>query len=150
MDPRVPVADSPAGPILDRFVAALIVGLAVFFVIVLASVSPDPRGHGTHEQLGLEPCGWPIQYGIPCVTCGVTTSACYLVHLAPVQAFVTQPFGATLTLAGLWTAWIALSALIRRQSIVARLAILPHAKLFVAGLVLLLMSWGYLLVTWPD
>ena len=77
------------------------------FVFALSLVPPDPRGFGTHELLGMEPCGWADSGGIPCPTCGVTTAACHLVHLSPIKAVATHPFGAALAGFGIWLAGIA-------------------------------------------
>lgn len=146
----IPVAESPAGRWVDRIAALTIVGLAVFFVVVLARVHPDGRGHGTHEQLGMEPCSWPIVHHKPCPTCGVTTAATYLVHLDPIAAVRTQPFGAFLAVIGLITAGVALGSLLRGESFVARLARLPYGTVFGVAVALLLASWAYTWLTWPQ
>lgn len=146
---RLPVAESPAGRTVDRVAAALLVAVAVTFVVLLLQIHPDARGHGTHEQLGLPPCGWPLVYGKPCPTCGVTTAASHLVHLQPLRALGTQPFGAFLAAVGLYLAGIAGLSLLRRESFVARIAFLPYARLLVVGIVLFLASWGYTWFTWP-
>ena len=38
------------------------------------SLEPDPRGFGTHEQLGLPACSFRAWAGVLCPTCGMTTS----------------------------------------------------------------------------
>ena len=43
-------------------------------LLVAATLSPDPRGLGTHEQLGLPPCGIKFAFGVPCPSCGMTTA----------------------------------------------------------------------------
>ena len=43
-------------------------------------LSPDPSGFGTHEQLGMMPCGFKLMFGIPCPSCGMTTSWSWLVR----------------------------------------------------------------------
>ena len=35
---------------------------------------PDPRGLGTHQQLGLPPCTFRVLFGRPCPACGMTTA----------------------------------------------------------------------------
>ncbi len=63
-------------------------------VLTIARVlSPSPNGIGTHQQLGLPPCFFHQLTGIPCPTCGMTTSFAHTVRLQFYEAFVTQPFG---------------------------------------------------------
>lgn len=71
--------------------AALILGVAT-------TLDPDPRGTGTHLQLGLQPCVFLSSWGIPCPACGWTTSFALMVNFKVIAAFITQPFGAILSL----------------------------------------------------
>ncbi|MCC6670424.1 MAG: DUF2752 domain-containing protein [Planctomycetes bacterium] len=139
----MPVAEGPAAPWVDRMLALAAVGAAVWACVLLAGIRPDPRGYGTHEALGMLACGWPAAYGIPCPTCGVTTAACHVVHLAPLRAFATQPFGASLALAGLGLAGFALYCLVRGRSFLEVLVRLPLARLLLGAIALLFLSWGY-------
>ena len=69
-------------------------GLVVVGFVVLGSfVSPDERGYGTHEKLGLPPCGILEVTGIPCPGCGVTTSVSLAANGQFADSFVNQPFG---------------------------------------------------------
>lgn len=56
------------------------VGLGLLGLLIVASrLEPDPRGFGTHEQLGLAPCSFYRWTGWLCPTCGATTAwACLL------------------------------------------------------------------------
>jgi Protein of unknown function (DUF2752) len=131
-------------PAIDRTVAAGVLVIAAAIVGLLWPLHPDPRGIGTHEQLGMEPCGWAQgPDGIPCPTCGVTTAACQLVHLHPIDAVVTQPFGAALALAGLALAGTAAFCLARQKSFLDLIAWLPYGTIAVGFTVLLLASWLY-------
>jgi hypothetical protein len=56
-------------------------------------LTPDKSGAGTHQELGLPPCGLLQTTGIPCPTCGCTTAVSYLAHGHVVASFLTQPFG---------------------------------------------------------
>ena len=49
-----------------------ILGLAL--VIAARGLEPDPRGYGTHEQLGLSPCFFQEWTGRVCPACGTTTA----------------------------------------------------------------------------
>ena len=46
----------------------------VAVLLVARRLDPDPRGFGTHTQLGLPPCAFQAATGRPCPTCGMTTS----------------------------------------------------------------------------
>ncbi|MEZ5964425.1 MAG: DUF2752 domain-containing protein [Planctomycetota bacterium] len=139
----VPVREGPLPWWLDRALAATVVLSAALVVAALLAVEPDARGYGTHEQLGLRPCGWPEHYGMPCPTCGVTTAACYLVHLHPWQALVTQPFGAALAAVGIVLACVAALDLVRGRAFAVRAYRFRMATWVVAGTALLLVSWWY-------
>jgi hypothetical protein len=45
-----------------------------------ASLEPDPRGFGTHQRLGLPPCSILELFGVPCPSCGMTTSFAHFVR----------------------------------------------------------------------
>lgn len=139
----VPARGGPVPLWVDRTLALSVVLLCTSVVVALLAVQPDARGYGTHEQLGMRPCGWPELYGMPCPTCGVTTAACYLVHLRPWQAVVTQPFGAALAAVGLAVAGTALLDVLRGRSFVARVYELRLARWCLGGAALLLLSWWY-------
>jgi hypothetical protein len=47
---------------------------AVALLATARGLNPDPRGFGTHEQLGLSACGFARLTGWRCPTCGMTTS----------------------------------------------------------------------------
>jgi hypothetical protein len=56
-------------------------------------LEPDPRGFGTHEQLGLPACPTYGRFGVPCPACGVTTSVALVYRGRALQGLRNQPFG---------------------------------------------------------
>ena len=73
---------------------AAALGLGCAGALVLAVwLTPDPRGVGTHTQLGLPPCGSMLIWGIPCPTCGMTTAYAHAVRGHWWAAVRTQPAG---------------------------------------------------------
>jgi hypothetical protein len=56
-------------------------------------LEPDPRGIGTHSQLGFGECGLVISRGMPCPACGMTTAFAYGVRFNLIDGFRAQPAG---------------------------------------------------------
>ena len=68
--------------------------LSAASVIAIARwLQPDPHGFGTHTQLGLPPCAFHAWSGLPCPTCGLTTSFAYMARLQITSAIAANPLG---------------------------------------------------------
>ncbi|MEY4773788.1 MAG: hypothetical protein RIT40_823 [Planctomycetota bacterium] len=93
-------------------VLCLVLGAFAVEVWLGLRATPDGRGFGTHEQLGLPPCRAMDWFGVPCPGCGVTTSVTHAVQLDLASSFDTQPFGLLVALAiplmAAWALWTAL------------------------------------------
>ena len=74
--------------LLLAIAALLVVGLVVAML-----VTPDERGFGTHERLGLSPCGFLANFGICCPTCGMTTSVAHFVRGQMMSSVLANPAG---------------------------------------------------------
>lgn len=81
-----------------RSIAAVILGGSVALLVVAAWLDPDPRGVGTHRQLGMPSCTAVTLTGYPCPTCGMTTAFAYTVRGRLGAAFFAQPAGLALAL----------------------------------------------------
>jgi hypothetical protein len=85
-----------------RLVAASIALICLAVLMTAAWLTPDPHGMGTHQQLGLRPCGMMEQFGLPCPTCGYTTSFSLFVRGRLLSSAINQPGGfATAGLTGI-------------------------------------------------
>ena len=78
-------------------------GLLVVAAAVLAGVLglsrmlvPDPRGYGTHTQLGLKPCAFATLTGRLCPTCGMTTAYAWFVRGRIDRSWRANPAGCLL------------------------------------------------------
>jgi Protein of unknown function (DUF2752) len=92
---------------------SLFVSLLCFSMLGMGLyLKPDPRGSGTHQQLGLPPCGFYATTGYPCPTCGCTTAVSHFSHGQWIASFVTQPFGFTVGLVALLAGCLCLFGLI--------------------------------------
>jgi hypothetical protein len=63
---------------------------------VAARLTPDPRGYGTHTQLGLAPCAFQAVTGTRCPTCGMTTSFAWFVRGRFGRSWRASPVGSLL------------------------------------------------------
>ena len=121
---------------------AAALGLSVLLAAA-AMLTPDPRGHGTHQQLGLPPCTFLVLFGRPCPSCGMTTSWAWLVRGQLGEAVRANAGGTLLgMLAAIGAAWAGLSAIRGRW-----FAWRPNgtAAAWIAAVVLAvtLVQWGW-------
>jgi hypothetical protein len=88
-------------------------GLSVLGLFVVARfLTPDPSGIGTHEQLGMLPCGFKLMFDIPCPSCGMTTSWSWLVRGEISQACRTHFGGVMLgVFCGVFAIWLIVSGI---------------------------------------
>ncbi|HWQ36604.1 MAG TPA: DUF2752 domain-containing protein [Blastocatellia bacterium] len=85
-----------AAPDEERSEQALYLTLAALSGAVLTVarfLPPSPHGVGTHESLGLPTCLFLKLTGLPCPSCGMTTSFAHAAKLHFYDALVAQPFG---------------------------------------------------------
>jgi hypothetical protein len=119
----------------------LILGLAA--LILPFFLKPSPALVGTHTQLFLPPCLLYRLTGVPCPTCGMTTSFALVAHGRIYQAFFAHPLGALayLCLAAL-TLLMAVAA-IGRRAVTAAMVATPVQILIAIG-----VCWTAKLSVW--
>jgi hypothetical protein len=135
---------------LERLV---VLGFALCAIAVLAvawSLAPDARGFGTHEKLGLPPCGLMQVAHIPCPSCGMTTAFAHAVRLEVVEAAKAQPFGLLLAWLAALTGALGPIAALAGTRISGALSPLASRRVALALLGGLLASWLYkiIMVVW--
>ncbi|MFI5381258.1 MAG: DUF2752 domain-containing protein [Tepidisphaerales bacterium] len=83
-------------PWRGRFLALGIALGCLAPLVTALFVTPSPTGVGTHQGLGLQPCQFERQFGVPCPTCGMTTSFAYFVRGRIGPSLYVQPMGTLL------------------------------------------------------
>ncbi len=137
------IAASVSVALYRKLAVAMVFAACLAFLLLAASLDPNPAGIGTHCQLGLAPCGFVEQAGMPCATCGMTTAVSLAADGRLLAALRVQPAGATLAVAA------AVFALLSGWSLFTGMALAPvwHAvwnlRSFVAVSVLVLGAWVY-------
>ena len=90
-----------SGAVLSRSERGFLLLLAIGIMSVMAIamwLTPDPKGFGTHLQLGLPECGFRSATGMNCPHCGMTTSFTWFVRGQWRRAFQANPAGLLLAL----------------------------------------------------
>ena len=96
--------------------ALLLLGVLVMVGVGLY-LTPDPAGHGTHQQLGLPPCTIYYLTGRPCPSCGLTTSVSAILHGQFGLAWRANPMGFVIVAAAVAVAINSLFALLWGRSV---------------------------------
>ena len=132
--------DERIGKATRALLAAFALGLASILVVA-RGLEPDPRGFGTHTQLGLWPCAFQATTGRPCPTCGMTTSFAWFARGDLVRAWRANPAGSFLAPTCLaMIPWLLLVA-VRARPWPSRTLEQPLVGLSVAVVALTLISW---------
>lgn len=75
----------------------VVAALGLVMVLGVARwLTPDPRGYGTHTQLGLAPCPFARVTGYRCPSCGMTTSFAWFVRGRFDRSWRANPAGSLL------------------------------------------------------
>lgn len=110
---------------------------------VAAWLNPSPNGVGTHEALGLPPCGWVVAMNLPCPTCGMTTAFSQAAHGNLLTSMLCQPMGALLAVMTATTlvvsAYVAATGSAVGKILVQRFT----PRFFLVMAVLAVAAWGY-------
>ena len=110
---------------------------------------PDPRGFGTHLQLGLRPCTFITVTGRLCPTCGMTTAFAWMTRGRVDQSWRANPAGCVFALFSIpLMAWFVVSA-VRNEPVGFRSLSGPMMGLLTAGVVFCLASWLVRLIISP-
>jgi hypothetical protein len=127
------------------FAAAGTVGL----LGLARKLEPDPRGFGTHTQLGMQPCPFLRMTGRLCPTCGMTTAFAWAVRGRIDRSWQVSPAGCVLALLSFpLAAWLLMSAVANKPAGFASLSS-PLLFLLVVAVVLSLASWFVRLIVSP-
>lgn len=122
--------------------ALAVAALGVAGVLGLAwGLEPDPKGYGTHQQLGLPPCTFRSLTGIPCPSCGMTTAFAWTARGRVDRAWRANPAGALLAPACVaLVPWLLASSATGRP-LGSRTLEKPLTVLVVATVALSLLAW---------
>ena len=140
-------------PVLRAWVRGSLIGLAlalsgVFAVAVWLNpynADGSPRSMATHRQMGLPPCTFYDTTGLPCPSCGMTTSFALLMHGDALNSLRANAVGTLLAVfCLLLIPWCLTSAVWQRTLFVRSME--RTLTIVVLGFLgLMLLRWGIVL-----
>ena len=125
-----------------RLVAALVAALCLAVLIIAARLHPNPTGIETHLQLGMQPCGMLRSTGVPCPTCGMTTSFSFLAHGELRESLAAQPAGTVFACCTAMAAWIGMYIALTGRPSAKLINQLPVHRVFLLMLAIGLTGWA--------
>jgi len=134
----------------ERVFAGIVAAASLGVLMIAMWLRPAAGGHGTHEQLGLNPCVWAVTLGQPCPTCGMTTAFAHAAHGDIVSAFKAQPLGALLAIVAASVFWIGVQVAATGSTVGRSFAGLLGPRLMWMSLAALVGAWVYKIVTWQG
>ena len=102
---------------------------------------PSAAGYGTHTQMRMPPCSFLSRTGLPCPTCGMTTSVTSMAHGRFGAAFRAHPFGVVLFCAFVAAVCVGGMELVSGRDVFARLR--PGLWWVVLGVGAMFAGWGW-------
>jgi hypothetical protein len=148
MDQSVPIIYTPP---IDRQVVTrggrlLALGVAAAALtplIIAATLAPDRSGMGTHLAMGFHRCEFLATTGLPCPSCGMTTSFAWFVRGNWLASLYVQPMGFLIALACGGLFWTALYIALTASPLHRLTRQLPGVLVIIGLLSLGIVAWGW-------
>ncbi len=137
---------SPDSSHRTRLNAVLVLVGVIAIVGVSFYVEPDPARTNAKRRLPLRPCGFLMTTGLPCPTCGMTTSFAFMARGHAVAAFEQQPAGALLALLTAGLGVLALVVLVTGRRFEINWYRINPMHVLVGFMALFMGSWVYRIV----
>lgn len=126
-----------------RFLA-LVLALACLAPLVLAAMlTPSHTGTGTHTRIGLPECQWLARTGLPCPSCGMTTSWTWFVRGNLEASLYVQPMGTVLAALAVCSFWGGLYAAATGRAVYPLLGAVTARYYFLPLMTIAVTAWAW-------
>jgi hypothetical protein len=129
--------------LVERLLAAAVALSCAVVLIIAARLVPSPTGVGTHTAMGLVRCEFLARTGIPCPSCGMTTSFSHFAHGNILASIYVQPMGAALALLTAAGFWVSLYIAITGKPALRLMRLIPARYYLLPLMFLAVAAWGW-------
>ena len=127
-----------------RLLAFAVAGGCLTILLLAAYLPPSPSGMGTHQEgLGLPPCNFLRTTGLPCPSCGMTTSFSWFAKGNLLASAYVQPMGTILALLAAACVWGGFYIALTGRPAHRLLRMLPAGYTLIPLLLLGILAWGW-------
>jgi hypothetical protein len=130
-------------PTWARLIALAIAGGCLTLLVLAARLPPSHSGYGTHRGLGLPDCQFLQWTGLPCPSCGMTTSFAWFVRGNIVASLYVQPMGTLLAMLCGCCVWIGLYVAVTGRPVYRLLELVPQSYWLIPLLAVAIAAWGW-------
>jgi hypothetical protein len=131
-------------PLPQRMVALASAMACLLILAVACWLRPNPAGYGSHTFLpAMQKCQFLERTGLPCPSCGMTTSFTWFVRGNLLASFYVQPMGALLAMLTACWVWIGVYIAITGKPVYRLLWLIPARYYLVSLLAFAIAAWGW-------
>lgn len=130
-----------------RAIAAAVAMACLAVLVTAVSIRPNRSGMETHRQLGLAECQFLRTSGIPCPSCGMTTSFSWFVRGNVIASLYVQPMGTLLAAGAALTFWTALYIAATGKPLHRLMNLLPASYYVLIPMAVGIAAWGWKIFT---
>lgn len=128
---------------LGRLLAALIGAICLTVLLVAVRLHPSPTGVASHTAMGFDECQFLKRTGLPCPSCGMTTSFSWFVRGNALASLYVQPMGFVLALLTSATVWTAFYIAITGKPAHRLMRLIPSRYYLLPLLCFAAIAWGW-------
>ena len=129
--------------VVARLVCLLVASGSLTMLIIGARLSPSAKGISTHEALGMPRCQFEYRTGIPCPSCGYTTSVTHFAHGQIAASLYVQPMGFVIALLASAAVWVGFYSAISGRPVYRLVSMLPLRGVFWALVIIAIGGWAW-------
>jgi hypothetical protein len=128
---------------ISRLIALAVSLVCLGVLITAVSIRPNRTGMETHRQLGLAECQFLRTSGLPCPSCGMTTSFTWFVRGNILASLYVQPMGTLLATAAACTFWAGIYIAATGKPVHRLMRLLPPSYYVVIPIAIGIAAWGW-------